>query len=525
MSELRRAVLSVDVIGSALRDIKDIRKEWEELKSRGAIPIDLKVNVSQTGQTLDVLARQVRDATAAYETLANTASSFHARSLQAIRPNVSPVIDISAYKKVLSGAESLIGSTKLAIPGIISPPNVPKMGTSSPIESIKPALSGVLDSIEKEISTLSTGDVPKKIELPTPEIPEIKVPSLAPALSGALDSIKKEISSAKTSEEAIRRPINIPELSISGMGSTLNNTLDSIRKEISGFETTVPSKIFNEAEFARSLSRVIRSEQVSRQEYSRIQSDYERLSQATRVGSMRVPTTSKIEAPTGEDFGPAIDGFQSLTKEMDNYERKAQATSDRNKTLSSSIDFLTDSLAKYRNRLILATGALAGFTAVTGTMALGINESISELERFAEAKGLNADATLEWIRQEEKIPGLSTQLKAALSNSYLRDYASSIGLLDEQIETMVSYWEINQSRIGKSKEAFITDIVSGNVEQYKSLLKMPPWAVTRQWHQASIDVRKQLGYYDEAEINKRARTLAALQLMGLSTEQAASKKH
>jgi len=239
---------------------------------------------------------------------------------------------------------------------------------------------------------------------------------------------------------------------------------------------------------------------------------------------MRVPTTSKIEAPTGEDFEPAIDGFQSLTKEMDNYERKAQATSDRNKILSSSIDFLTDSLAKYRNRLILATGALAGFTAVTGTMALGINESISELERFAEAKGLNADATLEWIRQEEKIPGLSTQLKAALSNSYLRDYASSIGLLDEQIETMVSYWEINQSRIGKSKEAFITDIVSGNVEQYKSLLKMPPWAVTRQWHQASIDVRKQLGYYDEAEINKRARTLAALQLMGLSTEQAASKK-
>jgi len=172
MSELRRAVLSVDVIGSALRDIKDIRKEWEELKSRGAIPIDLKVNVSQTGQTLDVLARQVRDATAAYETLANTASSFHARSLQAIRPNVSPVIDVSAYKKVLSGAESLIGSTKLAIPGIISPPNVPKMGTSSLIESIKPALSGVLDSIEKEISTLSTGDVPKKIELPTPEIPE-----------------------------------------------------------------------------------------------------------------------------------------------------------------------------------------------------------------------------------------------------------------------------------------------------------------------------------------------------------------
>jgi len=65
MSELRRAVLSVDVIGSALRDIKDIRKEWEELKSRGAIPIDLKVNVSQTGQTLDVLARQVRDATVA----------------------------------------------------------------------------------------------------------------------------------------------------------------------------------------------------------------------------------------------------------------------------------------------------------------------------------------------------------------------------------------------------------------------------------------------------------------------------
>jgi len=318
MSELRRAVLSVDVIGSALRDIKDIRKEWEELKSRGAIPIDLKVNVSQTGQTLDVLARQVRDATVAYETLANTASSFHARSLQAIRPNVSPVIDVSAYKKVLSGAESLIGSTKLAIPGIISPPNVPKMGTSSLIESIKPALSGVLDSIEKEISTLSTGDVPKKIELPTPEIPEIKVPplapalsgvlnsiereisilstggvpkktelptpeipeikvpSLAPALSGALDSIKKEISSAKTSEEAIKRPINVPELSVSGMGSTLNNTLDSIRKEISGFEITVPSKIFNEAEFARSLGRIIVPSRIrgkSIQEYNPIMSD------------------------------------------------------------------------------------------------------------------------------------------------------------------------------------------------------------------------------------------------------------
>jgi len=191
--------------------------------------------------------------------------------------------------------------------------------------------------------------------------------------------------------------------------------------------------------------------------------------------------------------------------------------------LNSSVNFLTDTLAKYRNRLILATGALAGFTAVTGTMALGINESISELERFAAAKGLNADATLEWIRQEEKIPGLSTQLKAALSDSYLRDYASSIDLLNGQIETMVSYWEVNQSRIGKSKEAFAADIISGNVDQYRSLMKLPPWAYTRMWHQAAIDVRKQLGYYDEGEIAKRARTLAALNAMGLSMEQAESK--
>jgi len=127
MSELRKAVLAVDVIGNALRDIKDIRKEWEELKSRGIAPIDLKVNVSQTGQTL---SKQVQDASKSYETLANTASAFHAQTIQAMRPSISavisPTMDVSAYKKILSSTESVLGSTKIAIPGVLSQLSAPR---------------------------------------------------------------------------------------------------------------------------------------------------------------------------------------------------------------------------------------------------------------------------------------------------------------------------------------------------------------------------------------------------------------
>lgn len=227
-----------------------------------------------------------------------------------------------------------------------------------------------------------------------------------------------------------------------------------------------------------------------------------------------------------DEYLKKIEGAKSV-EEVDALEKQLKedldAVSASTQKAGTSTKTLTGLLLQHRTALLATTAALTGYITFTGVMAMGINQSREELIRYAEAKGWDTDATRAWLEEESKVYGMSQRTKAAIANS-VRDYATGVDQVKQFTETINAYWEVHQDRIGMSREAFAAAIGSGSIEQFTGLLQLDPFAVNAEWNQAAEEVQARLGYYNEEEIRKWAKTRAALRKMGVEADTPEFKK-
>lgn len=266
-----------------------------------------------------------------------------------------------------------------------------------------------------------------------------------------------------------------------------------------------------------------------------ISPSYSMAARALRATSTRTWETAGGSKKTAEleqqnaildEYLKKIESAKSV-EEVDALEKQLKedldAVSASTQKAGTSTKTLTGLLLQHRTALLATTAALTGYITFTGVMAMGINQSREELIRYAEAKGWDTDATRAWLEEESKVYGMSQRTKAAIANS-VRDYATGVDQVKQFTETINAYWEVHQDRIGMSREAFAAAIGSGSIDQFTGLLQLDPFAVNAEWNQAAEEVQARLGYYNEEEIRKWAKTRAALRKMGVEADTPEFKK-
>lgn len=231
-------------------------------------------------------------------------------------------------------------------------------------------------------------------------------------------------------------------------------------------------------------------------------------------------TAAKISPVTPE----AARNFEDLVAQMDSYEQRAINTTNVTGALTriftesgAALGNLNNFLVQHRAQLAATGAALTAFAGFSFVKALNVGQTREELQRYAEAKNWDTEALQKWLAANRDIPGTSQRTLTAIANMD-RAYAGSTGQLIREADTVAKFWAINSDTLAqkgiKNQEQFMAALMSGDEKQFADLIQLDIADVSAMWDDAAKDVYRAKGWFDEAEIQKRAVFLALEHKMG-----------